>query len=162
MTPCSVIPSRATKSDGNLAPFEEAGCRKSGKIPEEQCTERMSVDMQGPVENTSSSAEAHDAGIKPSPTAPTAMEVARHDATHVLYRSWCPICAAASAKEDSHLRNGKDHTEMSLPIIDFGYDLLEEQLTILVVRDDQSLMTARPRGRVTTGSSSSWRETSKF
>ena len=92
----------------------------------------MSVDMESPVvENTSSSAEAHDARIKPSPTAPTVMEVARHDATHVPYRSWCPICVAASAKEDSHPRKGKEHTEMGLPIIDFDYDLLEEQLIIL-------------------------------
>ena len=99
----------------------------------------MGVDMDDPaVENTNSSAEAHDARIKPSPTAPTAIEVARHDATHVPYRSWCPICVAASAKEDSHPRKGKKHTEMGLPIIDFDYDLLVEQLTILVVRDAQS------------------------
>ena len=136
MKPCSVRPSKATKSDGNLAPFVEAGGGENEKVPDEQGTESMGVNMDVPVvENTNSSAEAQEARIKPSPGAPTAGEVARHDATHVPYRSWCPICVAASAKEDSHPRRGREHTEMGLPIIDFDYDLLEEHLTILIVRD---------------------------
>ena len=139
MKPCSVRPSKATKSDGNLVPFVEAGGGESEKVPEEQGTDSIGVDMDGPAgEGTNSSAEVQEARIKPSPSAPTASEVARHDVTHVPYRNWCPICVGASAKEDAHPRHGRKHTEMGLPIIDFDYDLLEEHLTILIVRDAQS------------------------
>ena len=48
------------------------------------------------------SPEAHEAKIKPSPEKPTQDEVARHDATHCPYRSWCEVCVAASAREDLH------------------------------------------------------------
>ena len=59
MTPCSVRPSKATKSDGKLAPFVEACGGESEKVTEEQGTESMGVDINVPVvENTKSSAEA--------------------------------------------------------------------------------------------------------
>ena len=38
-------------------------------------------------------------------------------------------------KADPHPRKGKKDTEMGLPVIDFDYDLLEEKLTVLIVRD---------------------------
>ena len=84
------------------------------------------------------SAEAHKARVKSSPERPTAEEVERHDATHCRYRSWCAVCVAASAKEDPHPRRGRKDTEMGLLAIDFDYDLLEEKLTVLIVRDAQS------------------------
>ena len=84
------------------------------------------------------SAEAHNARVKSSPARPTADEVERHDATHYPYRSWRAVCVAASAKEDPHQRKGKKDIEMGLPVIDFDYDLLEEKLTVLIVRDAQS------------------------
>ena len=62
-------------------------------------------------------AEAHEARVKSSPARPSADEVARHDVTHVPYRSWCPICIAASAREDRHPRQTKIDTEEGLPII---------------------------------------------
>ena len=48
--------------------------------------------------------EEHPARVKPSPTKPNSEEVGRHEATHCPYRSWCPACVAASAKEDAHPR----------------------------------------------------------
>ena len=75
------------------------------------------------------SAEAHEARVKSSPAKPSADEVARHDVTHVPYRNWCPICVAASAREDRHPRQAKVDTMEGLPIIQADYDLLEAQQT---------------------------------
>ena len=81
------------------------------------------------------SPEAHEAKVKPSPEKPTQDEVARHDATHCPYRSWCEVCVAASAREDSHPRKDRRNTENGLPVIQADYDLLEEHLTLLIVKD---------------------------
>ena len=39
-----------------------------------------------------------------NPADPTADERARHDATHLPFRAWCPVCVAARAIEDPHYR----------------------------------------------------------
>ena len=61
------------------------------------------------------SAEAHDARVKNFLRRPSADAVAKHDATHVPYRSWCPVCVAASAREDPHPRRAKADTEARRP-----------------------------------------------
>ena len=64
----------------------EAGGRESEKVPEEQGVEGIDINADDPVvDDINNSAEAQEARIKPSPTAHTASEVAKHDATHVLY-----------------------------------------------------------------------------
>ena len=73
--------------------------------------------------STVQSAEDHEARVKSSPAKPSADEVAKHDVTHVPYRSWCPICVAASAREDRHPRQAKIDTEEGLPVIQADYDL---------------------------------------
>ena len=64
--------------------------------------------------------------------------VAKHDATHVPYRSWCLICVAASAREDPHPSRTKTETEEGLPVVQADYGLLEDHLTLLIVNDRQS------------------------
>ena len=83
--------------------------------------------------------EAHDAKIKTSPYLPSAAEVAKHCATHLPYRNWCPVCVKAKGKEDAHYRQptGKDG-ETGLPVVAMDYDFLEEKLTVLVVKDESS------------------------
>ena len=41
------------------------------------------------------------------PACPSHEERERHNATHLPYRSWCPVCVQARGKEDSH-KNNKD------------------------------------------------------
>ena len=86
----------------------------------------------------SHSAEARDARVKNALTRPSADAVAKHDATHVPYRSWCPICMAASARQDPHSRRAKADTENGLAAVQTDYDLLEEHLALLIVKDRQS------------------------
>ena len=93
------------------------------------------LDTEAPAEAQKDSVEAHDARIKPSPVMPTADEVAKHDATHCPFRSWCTTCVAASAREDLHPRGKKCSTEMRLPVVQMDYDLLEDHLTVLIVKD---------------------------
>ena len=57
---------------------------------------------------------------------------------HIALIGWCAVFVAASAKEDPHPRKGRKDTEMGLLVIDFDYNLLEEKLTVLIVRDAQS------------------------
>ena len=90
-------------------------------------------------EETTGNPEAHPTKLKPSPTLPSREEVAQHYATHCPYRSWCPICVAASAREDPHRRKtaGRD-SESGLPVVAIDYELLEEKITVLVARDLES------------------------
>ncbi len=83
--------------------------------------------------------ESHDAKIKHSPTLPTEDMIARHDATHLPYRNWCPICVKAKAKEDGHARDkGGLDEETGLPVVSMDYEMLEEKITTLIVKDNES------------------------
>ena len=42
------------------------------------------------------SAEAHEARSKPSPIRPSSEAIESHYRTHCPFRSWCPVCVAAS------------------------------------------------------------------
>ena len=80
--------------------------------------------------------EEHPARVKPSPTKPSSEEVGRHEATHCPYRSWCPACVAASAKEDAHPRQRCKDDEVGHPLVSPDYELLEKKITVLVAKDE--------------------------
>ena len=50
-----------------------------------------------------------------NPADPTAEERARHDATHLPFRAWCPVCVAARATEDPHYRATADEKAEGKP-----------------------------------------------
>ena len=83
--------------------------------------------------------EAHDVKLKKSPMLPSSEDVDKHDATHFPYRDWCKICVAAMGREDAHRRHRdtKDE-ETGLPTVSMDYELLEEKITALVVKDNES------------------------
>ena len=92
-------------------------------------------DTEVPEEPT----EALDAKVKPSPCLPSPSEVEKHCATHLPYRSWCPVCVKSKAKEDAHRRNDDGRDEKTgLPVIAMDYAFLEEKVTLLVVKDENS------------------------
>ena len=92
-------------------------------------------DVEVPVQEEPT--EALDAKLKHSPCLPSPAEVARHCATHLPYRSWCPICVRAKAKEDPHRRavEGLDE-KTGYPVISMDYAFLENKVTTLIVKDD--------------------------
>ena len=62
---------------------------------EEESAEEDDVFDQVDVEKTS----AH---TLPSPQRPTAKEVEEHNATHLPYRSWRPVCVQSRGRGNSH------------------------------------------------------------
>ena len=83
--------------------------------------------------------EAHDVKSKASPCRPNSVEVAKHDKTHLPYRSWCLVCVRAEGKEDAHpqVKRGRDESS-GFPVISMDYGLLEEKLALLTVEDEDS------------------------
>ena len=81
------------------------------KQPEEDPDEIIHGAAEGRVPNT-----------LPTPSLPSAKEVAEHNLTHVPYRNWCPVCVAAAGREDAHRRGAMDEEgEMTCPTIGFDY-----------------------------------------
>ena len=72
----------------------------------------------------------------PAPKQPSADEVARHNLTHLPYRSWCPHCVACR-KPNRHHRS-QTHQERSVPVFCADYCFVrqpnEDLLTGLVGR----------------------------
>ena len=63
-------------------------------------------------------------------------EIARHETTHCPFRSWCPACVAASAKEDPHRQRSREVDQGGHPLVSLDYESLEEKLTMLVAKDE--------------------------
>ena len=90
---------------------------------------------------------AEDAPIKiaKDPGDPTPEEREQHNATHIPYRSWCPICVKGRGKEESHKRQ-KGGDESCKPHICFDYksfgqeDDYDDKATALVIKDETTKM----------------------
>ena len=53
----------------------------------------------------------------------------------------CPVWMAASERKDPHPRVTSHDEETGSPVICMDYELLEEHITALVVKDEQSEVT---------------------
>ena len=73
-------------------------------IDEALFAEPEAQNKSGPTKDMSSNPEGQAPTLLRSPIRPSAEDVEKHDATHVPYRNWCPICVAARGKEDPHRR----------------------------------------------------------
>ena len=103
----------------------------------DEATTKPRVHPAGEVD--SNPTEAHDVKLKRSPNLPNSDEVDKHDATRYPYRNWCKICVEAKAREDPHPRgHGGQDEETGLPTVSMDYELLEEKITVLVVKDNSS------------------------
>ena len=93
----------------------------TGEMAAEEVPE---VDVDIPEEDAESlradggfghSAEAHEARSKPSPRRPSSEAIEAHYRTHCPFRSWCPVCVAASGREDPHPRERAEPPRMGCP-----------------------------------------------
>ena len=102
-----------------------------GSLPSEKQSE--------PHDPKSESQEELKVKFKKSPCLPSKEEVDRHDTTHCPYRSWCDACVRSKAREDAHARKltGRDD-ESGLPVISMDYDHLENKITVLVAKDEET------------------------
>lgn len=82
------------------------------------------------------------------PGDPTAQEVEQHNMTHCPFRSWCPVCVEAQAKEDPHYRDTKADVVNEAPMVSMDYKELSEydddkrKVTVIVCRDKWSKLLA--------------------
>ena len=65
-------------------------------------------ESNNPGPQTADPSEARAPTILRSPVRPSAGDVEKHNATHLPYRSLCPICVKASGNEDPHRRKKKE------------------------------------------------------
>ena len=56
-----------------------------------------------------------------NPADPTSEERERHDATHLPFRQWCPICVEARATEDPHYIQTVEERAQGLPRVCVDY-----------------------------------------
>ena len=63
--------------------------------------------------------ESRSAKSPPTPKAPTAKEVAKHNLTHATYRSWCPFCVAGRKPNAPHKSIPQDRA-IPLLVADFA------------------------------------------
>ena len=82
-----------------------------------------------------------------NPADPTSEERERHDATHLPFRAWCPVCVAARATEDPHYRATVEEKAEGKPQICADYCQIGDDLDdktdkqeVLVARDKWSKM----------------------
>ena len=77
------------------------------------------------------------------PGCPSAEELERHNATHVPYRAWCPICVEAKGKEDPHRLNREGKGKGEIPTIRLDYKSLGES----AVEEDKKITIVARGGR---------------
>ena len=82
--------------------------------------------------------------IQNCPSKPTQKEVDEHYASHLPYRSWCPICVQSRGREDGHKRIKKRKDGKPRVVLDykeFGTSLEEEpdevKLRAIVMRNEE-------------------------
>ena len=78
-----------------------------------------------------SPAEEYPARTKPSPVKPSIEEIARHETTHCPFRSWCPACVAASAKDYARPQRSREADEGGRPLVSLDYESREEKITVV-------------------------------
>ena len=85
--------------------------------------------------------EARKPLMRRTPTEPTKQEILEHNLTHLPFRSWCPCCVAAKAKQWPHRKSAqKSEDEETVPSIHMDYwfmrnDEAEEKVTVLNAKE---------------------------
>lgn len=77
------------------------------------------------------------------PGKPSGKEIEEHNATHLPYRSWCPICVRGRAVGIAHRKNREGRSESEFPHIVFDYCFMgreeeDETIAIQVMKDTRS------------------------
>ena len=82
--------------------------------------------------------------IARDPGNPTARGREDHCATHVPYRSWCPICVKAKGKEEAHRNREAERSckaTISLDYKAFGQEVgVDDKATAIILKDDKTKM----------------------
>ena len=82
---------------------DEAGEEEENAAEEEEAAAEDEEAAAEDEEDAAEEGEENDVRIRRPPGNPTKEEVRKHRATHVPYRSWCPVCVAARAHRSGHV-----------------------------------------------------------
>ena len=81
--------------------------------------------------------------MRRNPADPMSEETARHDATHLPFRPWCPVCVEARAMEDPNYRTtseeqGEGEARICADYCEIGDDLEDktDKQEVVVARDN--------------------------
>ena len=83
-------------------------------IPEVGDEEIESKDPEGMAD----SSEAQEPYVPPCGVRPSIVEVDKHNATHIPFRSWCPYCVAGKAKNNLHWKRKEKISGVNMVQID--------------------------------------------
>ena len=84
--------------------------------------------------------------MRRTPTEPTKQDILEHNLTHLPFRSWCPCCVAAKAKQWPHRKAApKGEDEETAPSIHMDYwfmrdDEADEKVTVLNIKEKVTKM----------------------
>ena len=80
--------------------------------------------------------------MRRNPADPMSEETARHDATHLPFRPWCPVCVEARAMEDPNYRTiaeeqAEGKAQICADYCEIGDDLEDktDKQEVVVARD---------------------------
>lgn len=76
------------------------------------------------------------------PSDPTPSERERHNASHLPYRSWCPVCVHSRAREDPHYSETKEEMGTGLPRVSVDYATIGEKQDVV---DTQRILVGRDK-----------------
>ena len=117
--------SSSSSEDGNASDDDEGGVKASGSNENHDTVSgdiHLSADKDEAAELFCEPC-GEEAPIKRAriPDEPTREERERHWATHLPYRSWCPVCVKASGREDPHRTNTGKSMEESIDSVAMDY-----------------------------------------
>ena len=137
----------SNKTSFHWRPAEQDRCKPQGAVGEEGVEDRKDMAPEaGPPGEPSISSDPHaPLKVARDPGDRTTKEREDHDATHIPFRSWCPICVKAKGREEAHrIGKGKERSckaKVSLDYKTFGReDDRDDKATATVYKDDHTQM----------------------
>ena len=126
--------------DADLFGYDEDGGMKTPVDPDPQPAKLPKSDLDDDFKCTP--CDERVPFLLPCPMKPSKEDVERHNATHLPYGCWCPVCVKAKGREDAHKR-GDGKEKPGLPIISMDYSELDDEdearsNKTLVVKDELS------------------------
>ena len=134
--------------DDDMEESEKCGDSSESEVEEAENVKSHEEDTEV-IEESEEPTIGEEAPVRTTrnPADPTSEERERHDATHLPFRAWCPVCVAARATGDPHYRATVEEKAEGKPQICADYCQIGDDLedytdkqVVLVARDKSTKM----------------------
>ncbi len=123
---------------------EESGSSKEGGNEEAEVRDEEMAEEEG--EEVEAGEEEPEVKIAAKPVEPSREEKEKHNATHAVYRSWCPHCVRGRGLASPHKSDARSRNPTTVPEVVMDYCFLsqadESSATVLAIRDRSTGATA--------------------